>query len=84
MRENAGFTIIASEKIGAGQEVVLGWNAKTGQYVTWKWDKYGGYDYGAYFGSNGFVQACESYFRRAGIDVSYFTEQEDEDERNNT
>lgn len=59
-RENAGFTIIGSERIGINEEIVFGMNDS--QYVTWHCRN--GKDYSnGHYGSS-FMDAIDDFKRR--------------------
>ena len=64
MRENAGFMIIASKTRSDGVEVVMGFNPKTTQYVTWHCHNGNDYYYGHY--GYEFEKAAADFIRRSG------------------
>ena len=63
MRENAGFMIIASKMRNDGVEVVMGFNPKTKQYVTWHCHNGNDYYYGHY--GYEFEKAAADFIRRS-------------------
>lgn len=68
MRENVGFIIVAAKDF-QDFEIVLGYNPKTHQYVTWKYDALGGYNYGYY--TSHFLKAVEDYKDRIRKEEEY-------------
>lgn len=59
-RENAGFTIIGSERIGINEEIVFGVSGE--QYVTWHCRGGNNYSNGHYGSS--FMDAIDDFKRR--------------------
>ena len=59
-RENAGFIIIGSERIGINEEIVFGVNDS--QYVTWHCRNGNNYSNGHY--GNSFMDAIDDFKRR--------------------
>lgn len=62
IRENVGFEIIASHRIGINEEIVFGYNRVSGQYVTWMCSNGDNYYYGHY--GTDFIKAVDDYKRR--------------------
>ena len=62
LRTNVGFIIIASEHNSAGEEIVLGYNPGTNQYVTWVC--YRGCDYNTGHYGTDFLKAADDFRRR--------------------
>ena len=62
LRTNVGFIIIASERIDRQTEVVMGFNPRTSQYVTWLCHEGTNYSYGHY--GDDFIITAEDFRRR--------------------
>lgn len=63
LRENVGFLIIASINFNANEEIVMGYNPSTGQYVTWMCLNGNNYNWGHY--TDNLAIAFEDLLRRS-------------------
>lgn len=62
-RKNVGFTIVASVGFNSNEEIVLGFNPLTGQYVTWLCLNGSDYNWGHY--TDNLAIAFEDLLRRS-------------------
>ena len=63
LRENVGFRIIASIEFNSNEEIVMGYNPGTGQYVTWLCLNGSDYNWGHY--TDNLAIAFEDLLRRS-------------------
>lgn len=63
-RENAGFTIIAAQRVDSITEIVLGRRESDGEYVTWVCYCQTDYNWGHYFGPEQLVDSMKDFIAR--------------------